>query len=59
MANDKNSIDVDKIDYLLRDSMMAGVKPLCDYRGLLTKCKVGNQALGQLLLNKHRLHQHS
>lgn len=43
MANKKNSIDVDKIDYLLRDALMCGQGWLNDFRALLHNCKVGEQ----------------
>ncbi len=40
VSNPRNSIDVDKFDYLNRDAYMCGVKINVDVRRLMTNCRV-------------------
>ena len=50
VANGRNGIDVDKFDYLARDSLQCGVKVSCDFNRLMcfTKARAGaaNSVLG-------------
>jgi len=40
VSNSRNSVDVDKFDYIARDCYMTGVRSSHDSRRLLTNCKV-------------------
>mmetsp|Transcript_20030 Transcript_20030/g.60559 ORF Transcript_20030/g.60559 Transcript_20030/m.60559 type:complete len:555 (+) Transcript_20030:346-2010(+) len=40
VANGLNGIDVDKVDYLMRDSKMCGVRTSCDYDRVMQHIKV-------------------
>jgi HD superfamily phosphohydrolase len=46
VANKRNSIDVDKFDYLQRDAMCAGVKTSCDFGRIIACSQVGPLAAG-------------
>ena len=50
VANKKNSIDVDKFDYICRDSHHAGFKSICvDYDSIIDNSRLIN---GHLCFNK-------
>lgn len=39
VANKRNSVDVDKFDYIQRDSLYCGLKTSCDFQRLMKFCK--------------------
>jgi HD superfamily phosphohydrolase len=54
VANSTNGIDVDKIDYLQRDALMAGIGQRYDFTGLLRNCKV-SCTTAEMQLSLHML----
>jgi HD superfamily phosphohydrolase len=40
VANATNGVDVDKVDYLQRDALMAGVGQRYNFTALLSNCRV-------------------
>jgi HD superfamily phosphohydrolase len=53
VANATNGVDVDKVDYLQRDALMAGVGQRYDFTALLSNCRVSAAATAL-----HRVHLH-
>ena len=67
ISNNLNSLDVDKFDYLSRDTYSLGIKSDFDYRRLISHCKVMNNIICYsekcsfdiyaLFHTRHRMHK--